>query len=242
MRLDVELVTRGLSESRTEAQELIDAGYVLLNGEVCTKQTRLVSEVDTIVVTARRKYVSRGGEKLEGVCLDIFGNEEVVRDFCKAKIALDAGSSTGGFTDYLLSMGVGHVDAVDVGTEQFHHSLRERKEVSLFEQTDIRDFTPNTLYDIVVADLSFIPLDNVLSKLVECGKDGATYILLLKPQFEVGKGGTKKGIVKDDALVEDVLTKYKELVTIHKGKNITVYPCRIAGGGGNQEYFLYFTK
>jgi 23S rRNA (cytidine1920-2'-O)/16S rRNA (cytidine1409-2'-O)-methyltransferase len=240
MRLDLELVKRGLVESRTEAQELIEKKSVLVNGEMALKKTRQVEDKDILVVTLRRKYVSRGGDKLEGVFLDVFGSEEEVRRFCKAKTALDVGSSTGGFTNYLLSTGVEHVDAVDVGTEQLHESLRNDKRVSLFEQTDIREFTPDNAYDIIVADLSFIPLDKVMAKLLEIGKAGTRYFLLLKPQFEVGKGGTKKGIVKDADSVQKMISKYQESLS-REGKGVAIFPCRIQGGDGNQEYFLYFT-
>jgi 23S rRNA (cytidine1920-2'-O)/16S rRNA (cytidine1409-2'-O)-methyltransferase len=242
MRLDLELVKRGLSESRTEAQELIEKKSVFVNGEISIKQTKQVSDEDEIMVTGRRKYVSRGGEKLEGVLLDIFGSEEKAREFCREKAALDIGSSTGGFTDCLLLYGVKHVDAVDVGTQQLHATLREDSRISLFEQTDIRSFTTDTAHDIIVADLSFISLEDVYQKVFDFGNDSAVYLLLIKPQFEVGRGNTKKGIVKDMVLVEEILSKYKQLITDQQGKSVRVYPCRIQGGDGNQEYFLYVTQ
>lgn len=242
MRLDLELVKRGLSVSRTEAQEYIQMGGVIVNGEVATKQTRHVTDEDVILVTGKRKYVSRGGEKLEGALLDVFGSEEKVRELCSDRRALDVGSSTGGFTDCLLGFGAAHIDAVDVGTDQLHGKLRKDERVSIFEQTDIRNFTPNVPYDIIVADLSFIPLSYVLSKILELGSMDASYFLLLKPQFEVGKGATKKGIVKDLSLIEEVLSKYKLLAQEYGAQEVQTYPCRLTGGDGNQEYFLYFKK
>lgn len=242
MRLDLELVQRKLSDSRTEAQELIEQGAVFVNGEITKKKTRQVTEQDEITVTARRRFVSRGGEKLEGVLLDMFGDEDGIRRFCEAKSALDVGSSTGGFTDCLLSYGVAHIDAVDVGTEQLHVSLREDARISLFEQTDIRDFIPRGLYDIIVCDLSFIPLGYVLPKISELGNRGALYLLLMKPQFEVGKGGTKKGIVKDQEAVNELLTKYEVLLQDAGAKELQIYLCKIQGGDGNQEYFISFRK
>lgn len=242
MRLDQELVKRGLSESRTEAQELVESGSVLVNGAVSTKQTKQVGETDMLEVTSRRKFVSRGGEKLEGIFLDIFGTEEKVKEFCFGKVTLDIGSSTGGFTDYLLQNGVAYVDAVDVGTMQLHPKLRSDNKVSLFENTDIRNFKSEKRYDIVVADLSFISLQSVFKTIYTFGSKGTYYFLLIKPQFEVGKGNTKKGIVKDEEIVQKVLSEYVTLARKFGMEDVKVFPCRIQGGDGNQEYFLYATK
>ncbi|MEI6810967.1 MAG: TlyA family RNA methyltransferase [Candidatus Nomurabacteria bacterium] len=261
MRLDQEIVKRGLCESRTEAQGLIESGNVLVNNVIVTKQTKQVNDTEEIQVTARRKFVSRGGEKLEGVMLDTVnasikqfsilqfcfskntdnGNTEninAIREMIEGKTALDVGSSTGGFTDFLLSYGISHVDAVDVGSEQLHEKLRNNDRVSLFENTDIRNLKSDKKYDIIVADLSFIQLKNVLKNIVDFGKSGTCYFLLIKPQFEVGKGNTKKGIVKDSILVNEVLSEYKSLAEELGLKNIKIFPCKIEGGDGNQEYFL----
>ncbi|MFA6608821.1 MAG: TlyA family RNA methyltransferase [Candidatus Paceibacterota bacterium] len=239
MRLDQELVRRGLCESRTEAQELIDVGTVFLNNIVCTKKTRQVTEKEDIVVTSKRKFVSRGGEKLEGVLLDVFGSEDKVRSFCSAKTALDVGSSTGGFTDCLLSYGVISVDAVDVGTSQLHARVRDDPRVSVFENTDVRAFKSDKKYDIIVADLSFIQLSHVIDDIIKFGAKGTQYFLLIKPQFEVGKGNTKKGIVKDSSLVDDVLDAYINLAKEKGVLGVKIFKCVITGGEGNQEFFLY---
>lgn len=240
MRLDQVLVERKLCSSRTEAQELIESGAVLVGGVVCMKQTKQVQESDEITVTDRRRYVSRGGEKLAGAMHDIFLTKEKIEAFCRGKIVLDVGSSTGGFTDFLLQAGVSHVDAVDVGRDQFHLSLRDREEVSLFEQTDIRDFKTGRRYDIIVADLSFISLRQVLPTIISFGTEGLTsYFLLIKPQFEVGFGNTKKGIVKDQVLVEKVLTEVEGDAREAGLQNVHVLPSVIKGGDGNQEFFLY---
>lgn len=238
MRLDQALVSRGLASSRTEAQELIEKGCVLVEGDVFRKQAKQVDDKDAIVVTARRQFVSRGGEKLEGALSELF--EDKIKQILQNMHALDVGSSTGGFTDCLLSHGVQHVDAVDVGTDQLHASLREDSRVSLFEQTDIRAFVSPRAYDIIVADLSFIPLESVFDTILKHAKKGTHLFLLIKPQFEVGKGNTKKGIVKDEALVSAALRKYQTLAetALH---NVRVFPCGIQGGDGNQEYFLYGT-
>lgn len=239
MRLDQALVARKLCESRAEAQEMIAKSYVIVNGAITTKQTKEVLDSDTLLVTSRRNYVSRGGEKLAGIFIDIFGSAEEVRSFSEAKTALDIGSSTGGFTDYLLQNGVAHVDAVDVGTAQMHTSLLNDRRVSLYENTDIRNFFVKKTYDIVVGDLSFISLHIVLRKCLSFGKVGTHFFLLIKPQFEVGKGNTKKGIVRDKALVEQLMSTYRKEAENLGLHDVQIVPCHIQGGDGNQEYFLY---
>lgn len=244
MRLDQALVSRALCESRTEAQELIREGFVFVEGVVSMKQTKQVLDSDSILVTARRKYVSRGGEKLEGAFLDIVDGRQLadgsdpIRELLNNKSALDVGSSTGGFTDFLLQHGIAHVDCVDVGTSQLHSALRGMDTVSLYENIDIRIFKTVKKYDIIVADLSFIPLEHVLKKIVSFGAQGCIFFILIKPQFEVGKGNTKKGIVKNKSLIMDVLNKYKNKAIELLG-DVKVFPSVIIGGDGNQEYFLY---
>jgi 23S rRNA (cytidine1920-2'-O)/16S rRNA (cytidine1409-2'-O)-methyltransferase len=238
MRLDQELVQRNLCESRMEAQELIAEGSVFVDGILSLKQTKQVTENSVLIVTKRRKFVSRGGEKLEGALTQICGDFSAISLFCRNKNALDVGSSTGGFSDCLISHDIRHVDAVDVGTLQLHPKLQADSRISLYENTDIRDFKTVASYDIIVADLSFIPLLHVFDRLISLGTTGTTYILLLKPQFEVGKGNTKKGIVKDAVLIANILERYRTLAEENDLNKITIFPCSIQGGDGNQEYFL----
>jgi len=245
MRLDQELVKRGLCESRTEAQECITKGYVRIDNQVITKRTRTVTDTTTIEVVGRRKFVSRGGEKLEGALLHIVDNEQSLREILKDRVALDIGSSTGGFTDCLLHYGIKRVVAIDVGTSQLHIRLRNNPSIELFENTDIRDFKPtqeDLLFDIIVADVSFIPLDKIFDTIISLGKESTKYFLLIKPQFEVGVGNTKKGIVKDEALVDSVLTKYQNLFKNNNFLTIEIFPSALKGGDGNQEYFIYAQK
>ena len=238
MRLDLALVASGLTESRSEAQELIKKGAVIVDGAVATKSSKAVLDTSTITVTSRREFVSRGGEKLEGVLRDVFGSEEAIRMTLAKRHALDIGSSTGGFTDCLLKYGVADVAAVDVGTSQLHPRLSGDSRIRSYENTDIRSFT-RTGFDLIVADLSFISLEKVLFDMVRFGTDSAMYFILIKPQFEVGKGGTKKGIVKDDNLLTSVRRKYEDLAKeLFPSKEIAVYPSKVIGGDGNQEYFL----
>lgn len=239
MRLDQALVARHLCESRTEAQELISKGVVLVNGTVSTKQTKNTDESDMVELIGRRRYVSRGGEKLEGVLVHIFETKEKAKEVFTGSHALDVGSSTGGFTDCLLQFGVSQVDAVDVGSEQLHHSLRNLAQVNVHENTDIRSFISDATYDVIVADLSFIQLEQVLDSMIKHGHPGTLCFFLIKPQFEVGKGNTKKGIVKDEQLVTTVLDSYRKLAGEKGMDEIAVLPCIIQGGDGNQEYFLY---
>ena len=241
LRLDQALVTRGLVATRTEAQELIDKGLVCVNNEVCTKQIRKISGTDILEVKGRRTYVSRGGEKLIGALIHVYSSKENSIQHLKGKIALDVGSSTGGFTDCLLQNGVRHVDAVDVGTAQAHISLLSDNRVSLFENTDIRFFRTDKEYDIIVADLSFISLQGIIDTIKELSNKNTECFLLIKPQFEVGKGNTKKGIVKDIDLVKRALSSLEEKCLSIGAKNIQMFPCIIQGGDGNQEYFVYFS-
>jgi 23S rRNA (cytidine1920-2'-O)/16S rRNA (cytidine1409-2'-O)-methyltransferase len=242
MRLDLALVVRGLVSTRTEAQELIAKEFVKVNGVQTKKKTKDVGDDDELEVLGRRSFVSRGGDKLRGIFQDIYGEEDSIKQHIEGKYALDVGSSTGGFTDCLLTYGIAHVDAVDVGTDQFHEKLRGFERVSLFESTDIRKFTSDKLYDIIVADLSFISLESVFDTILHFGKEGTEYFLLIKPQFEVGKGNTKKGIVKDMTLVGELLKKYEVIAKLHGLSQVQLYPCHLQGGDGNQEYFLYCTK
>lgn len=241
IRLDQALLERGLCSSRTEAQELIKSEKVLLNKVICTKRTKLVTSQDDCIVLENRKYVSRGGEKLEGIFRDIYG--EQYKKNIENKTALDVGSSTGGFTDFLLQNNISEVDAVDVGTKQLHDSLLSNKKVNLFENTDIRNFKSATIskeYDFIVADLSFISIKEVVESIVSLGTKNITkYFLLIKPQFEVGKGNTKKGVVKNETLVSDILNNIQKILTEQGLFGVRVFPCHIKGKDGNQEYFIY---
>jgi 23S rRNA (cytidine1920-2'-O)/16S rRNA (cytidine1409-2'-O)-methyltransferase len=242
MRLDQALVKRNLCESRVEAQECIKQGFVLLDGLVIKKRTKEVSDSSEIIVTKNRTFVSRGGDKLNGALKHIYHNTERIREVLANTSALDVGASTGGFTDCLLSYGASAVITIDVGTSQLHEKLRTDTRVNAFENTDIRTFTSPALFDVVVADLSFISLEKILDTLIAFGKKGAVFFILLKPQFEVGKGNTKKGIVKDKALVDAITQKYITHLQELSLHDLEVFPCVIPGGDGNQEYFLYCKK
>lgn len=238
MRLDQALVARNLCESRQEAQEIIINGHALVNGCIIKKQTKQVSDTDLLTVSKRRRFVSRGGDKLEGALLHIYENETAINRALSGWSALDVGSSTGGFTDCLLAHGVCLVTAVDVGTSQLHSRLHNDTRIVLFENTDIRNFTTTKIFEIITADVSFIPLEKIIDTIVHLASSGTVLLLLIKPQFEVGKGNTKKGIVKEEAYIKLVLEKYKNLAEEKHIKDIKVFPSILKGGEGNQEYFL----
>ena len=199
VRLDTELVRRGLARSREQAGELVTAGRVTVAGQRAAKAATQVSRDAPIVVadTGEPGYVSRGGRKLAGA-LAVFGPAGLT---VTGRDCLDAGASTGGFTDVLLRAGAAHVVAADVGYGQLAWSLRTDPRVTVLDRVNVR-----TLEDVipvpglVVADLSFISLTLVLPALVACAEPDADFVLLVKPQFEVGKGRVGAGgVVRDSA-------------------------------------------
>jgi 23S rRNA (cytidine1920-2'-O)/16S rRNA (cytidine1409-2'-O)-methyltransferase len=236
-RLDIEMVRRGLSATRSEATQAIRSGKVTVSGRLAGKAGMLVLPEEPIAMSGpARKFVSRGGEKLDAA-LTTFGI-----DVAGAR-ALDAGASTGGFTDCLLSRGAEHVVAVDVGYGQLDWGLREDPRVTVLERINVRDlhgaqlpYPPN----LVVADLSFISLALVLPALVRCAAEEATFVLLVKPQFEAGRGQAPGGVVNDpsvwSAAVESVGRAAAELGLTVAG--VTASPIR-GLEGGNAEFFLH---
>ena len=239
-RLDTELVRRGLARSREQAGELVAAGRVAVAGQRASKPATQVARDAPITVkdTGDPGYVSRGGYKLAGA-LQAFGGLIVAGRQC-----LDAGASTGGFTDVLLRAGAAHVVAADVGYGQLAWSLRTDPRVTVMDRTNVRTIGPLTpAPDLVVADLSFISLILVLSALVACATPGADFVLLVKPQFEVGKGRVGAGgVVRDStdrsAAVEKVCGAAAGLGLGVQG--ITASP--LPGPAGNVEYFVWLRR
>lgn len=230
-RLDVELTTRGITATRSQAESWVKLGKVTVDGRVATKPGQFVLPGAAIALHADAQYVSRAGLKLASVAT-LLGI-----DFSN-KIVLDVGSSTGGFTDYALKHGAQKVYAVDVGTEQLHPSLRGNKKVELHEKTDIRDFyITHETPDIIVIDVSFISLREVLPHLAQHLSTKHTQVVaMVKPQFEAGKNQTNKGIIKNDAMRRQILKDFEQwskqyFVTIDKRDS------DVAGAKGNQERF-----
>ncbi|MFE0424218.1 TlyA family RNA methyltransferase [Streptomyces sp. NPDC058953] len=242
-RLDAELVRRKLARSREQASQLIAAGRVTVGGTTATKAATQVETGAAIVVTDDGDgpdYVSRGGHKLAGALAAFTPLGLVV----EGRRALDAGASTGGFTDVLLRAGAAHVFAVDVGYGQLAWSLQSDDRVTVKDRTNVRELTPEALdgtsVDLVVGDLSFIPLGLVLPALVRCTAPGADLVLMVKPQFEVGKERLGSGGVVRSAELrkETVRTVAGQAAALGLGVlGVTASP--LPGPSGNVEYFLW---
>ncbi|GIH28320.1 TlyA family rRNA (cytidine-2'-O)-methyltransferase [Acrocarpospora phusangensis] len=242
-RLDSELVRRNLARSREQAAQLIDAGRVSVSGRVAGKAATQVDTASPIVVAEAAEgpdYVSRGAHKLLGA-LAAFADLRVEGRRC-----LDAGASTGGFTDVLLRHGAAHVLAVDVGYGQLAWSLRTDERVTVMERTNVRDLTPELVGEaptLIVGDLSFISLRLVLPALTACLAEGGELVMLVKPQFEVGKHRVGAGgVVRDPALRADSV---REVAATAAGlgltvKGVTASP--LPGPSGNVEYLIRLGK
>ncbi|OYW84462.1 hypothetical protein B7Z17_04055 [Candidatus Saccharibacteria bacterium 32-49-10] len=235
-RLDAELTSRGLVNTRSQAESWIKLGRVTVDGKVVTKSGHFVGEASEIKLDAKEQYVSRAGLKLASVA-KLLGLQ------FKGKTVLDVGSSTGGFTDYSLQNGAEKVFAVDVGTDQLHPSLRDNTQIELHEKTDIRDFMLELADrpDIVVIDVSFISLRDILPHIARylC-KPETQVVAMVKPQFEAGKHQTNKGVIKNDGVRRQILKDFefwaKDLFVIQDKRDSDV-----AGAKGNQERFYLLT-
>ena len=241
-RLDAELVRRGLARSREQAGELVAAGRVTVAGQRAAKAATQVRRDAPISIadTGEPGYVSRGGHKLAGA-LAVFGPAGLT---VAGRACLDAGASTGGFTDVLLRAGAGHVVAADVGYGQLAWSLRTDPRVTVLDRDNVRTLDQVTpVPGLVVADLSFISLTLVLPALVACAAPDADFVLLVKPQFEVGKGRVGAGgVVRDSAdragAVRTVAGAAGQLGLGVLG--VTASP--LPGPAGNVEYFLWLRR
>ncbi len=244
-RLDAELVRRGLARSRDHAAELVGAGRVSVAGAVATKPATGVTTDAAIEVAADESapdYVSRGGHKLAGA-LAVF---QPLGLPVEGRRCLDAGASTGGFTDVLLRLGAAQVVCVDVGYGQLAWSLQQDARTTVLDRTNVRALTAEAVggtVDLVVGDLSFISLQLVLPALAAVTRDDGDLVLMVKPQFEVGKDRLGKGgVVRDPELrasaVREVATAAAALGWGIRG--ITASP--LPGPSGNVEYFLWMSR
>ncbi len=240
-RLDAELVRRGLARSREDAADLIESRSVLVIGIPATKPATQVDAETSITISGDRDdYVSRGGHKLAGA-LDAFPEILV-----EGKRALDAGASTGGFTDVLLKRNVAAVVAVDVGYGQMAWEIRQDPRVQILDRTNVRHLTLEQIVepvDLIVADLSFISLSLVLPALIAVSRTVADFLVMVKPQFEVGRERLGAGgVVRDPALrksaVKDVAIAAYEMGLGCKG----VVASSLPGPSGNVEYFLWLSR
>jgi 23S rRNA (cytidine1920-2'-O)/16S rRNA (cytidine1409-2'-O)-methyltransferase len=227
-----------LTESRQQARALVDAGRVLVGGAPATKAARLVAPDEPLrILGPPAQYVSRGGDKLAGAlarfAVDVGGTR-----------CLDAGASTGGFTDALLQVGAGSVVAVDVGRHQLHERLRTDPRVDSREQTDIRTVGPDDVggpMDLVVADLSFIAIRSVIDFLVALLRPGGDLIVLVKPQFEAGRAEASRGrgVIRDPEVWRRVL---HDNVVVVQGAGAVIMEAMVSplrGADGNAEFLLH---
>ena len=239
-RADQLLVTRGLAESRTKAQALIMAGAVFSGERKLAKPGDMLAEDAPLEVRGKdHPWVSRGGIKLAHG-LDHFGFDVT------GAVALDVGSSTGGFTDVLLSRGAAKVYAVDVGTNQLAWKLRQDPRVIALEQTNARYLTNEQIpepVDIVTCDASFISLSKVLEAPLKLAKAGAKLVALIKPQFEAGRGEVGKGgVVRDPAVHERVCDDVRVWVASQGWRVLGITESPITGPEGNIEFLLGAAK
>ena len=233
-RLDLEMVRRGLARSRTHAQTMISAGQVVVNGAIVRRSGDRVPRSADIDAPADR-YVSRGARKLVGALDDL--NLRVDGR------ALDAGSSTGGFTQVLLDRGCQEVIAVDVGSDQLAPVLRADPRVRLYEKTNLRDLQLDHVggapVDHVVADVSFISLTLLITPLVSVTRDDGWLLLLVKPQFEVGRELLgKDGVVRSAAHQVLALSNVIEAAAARGWPCVAAVPSRLTGAAGNREFFV----
>ena len=229
-RLDKALVERGLATTRSQADNFIRLGYVFLNKKIVQKSGTMVSDSDEIKLEKKETYVSRAGLKLASVA-------EYFHLNFQDKTVLDIGSSTGGFTDYSLRHGAKKVFAVDVGTDQLHPSLRPNPKIAHHEKTDIRDFYADEAIDIIVGDVSFISLREILPHVAENLMNTNTILVaMVKPQFEAGRHQVNKGIIKNDKVRRQILSDFEDwakkyFVILDKKDS------EVAGSKGNLERF-----
>lgn len=242
-RLDAALAARGLARSRTHAAKLIADGLVTVDGAPVVKASATVGDEQRIEVAGSDHYVSRAAHKLIAA-LDGFGVDPAGR------LCLDVGASTGGFTQVLLERGARHVIALDVGHGQLDASIRSDDRVSVVEGSNARYLTAATLAQqsgvaevpsLVVGDLSFIGLPVVLPALVATVGLAADYVLLIKPQFEVGRTGIREGIVREKGLREDAINGVLWAAWDLGLPTAGILPSPIAGNAGNREYLAWLS-
>ncbi|MFC5423468.1 TlyA family RNA methyltransferase [Bosea eneae] len=234
VRADLLLLERGLFESRARAQAAIAAGLVRADGVVLRKASETVPDTAAIEAQAAHPYVSRGGVKL-AAALDAFGFDP------NGLSCLDVGASTGGFSDVLLRRGAAHVYAVDVGQAQLHESLQGNPRLTSLESQDIRTLGPGLFAEpptLAVIDVSFISLKLVLPAVATLLTPQARLVALVKPQFETKRSALKKGVLRDEALQQQICM---EMAEVAAGLGFAVsglIPSPIEGGDGNREFLL----
>jgi 23S rRNA (cytidine1920-2'-O)/16S rRNA (cytidine1409-2'-O)-methyltransferase len=239
-RLDTELVRRALVRSREEARRLIESGGVTVNGIPALRAATMVPPgVSIALAKASSGFVSRGGDKLDGALDDLHVPVEGRR-------WLDAGASTGGFTDVLLTRGAREVVAADVGYGQLHWQLRSNPQVTILDRVNVRHLATDDLPwrpDGIVADLSFISLTLVLPALTRVAQPDADYLLLVKPQFEVGREAVPRGgVVRDPAAWRSALKSVISAASQLGLGLVGAVASRLPGPAGNREFFVHLNR
>lgn len=234
MRLDKFLVENNYFESRNRALDAIKRGKVFVDGKIGKPSTKC-NESSFIDIDKEKFYVSRASKKLE-----LFLEEYFID--LKGRDSLDIGSSTGGFVQILLERGVDSVTAVDVGSNQLHHSLRDNPKVKIFEEIDIREFKSNNSFDIVTCDVSFISILQIMEDIDRLSKEDM--ILLFKPQFEVGRTAKRdsRGVVVDQDAILEAKERFELKAELFSWRMLYTTTSKLAGKSGNIEYIYHFRK
>jgi 23S rRNA (cytidine1920-2'-O)/16S rRNA (cytidine1409-2'-O)-methyltransferase len=234
-RLDVAMAERRLVSSRSQAESYVRLGQVKVNGRAAAKPGQMVSETDVVTLTAEEQYVGRAALKLKSAA------QAFQLDFA-GKTVLDVGSSTGGFTQYALQHGAAKVIAVDVGTDQLHPSLRGDTRIELHEKTDIRDYVAHEHIDMVVGDVSFISLREILPHVASLVDAKTDIVAMVKPQFEAGQSDKKhKGVIKNDKMRREILKDF-EMWALQRFRIVEKADSGVAGSKGNLERFYLLRK
>jgi 23S rRNA (cytidine1920-2'-O)/16S rRNA (cytidine1409-2'-O)-methyltransferase len=235
-RLDTYMAQQGFVSSRSQAESYIRLGKVQVDGKAVAKPGHFVDDEAVVTLSQTEQYVSRAGLKLASVA-------QTLHVLFDGKTVLDVGSSTGGFTDYALQHGAVKVYAVDVGTDQLHPELRGDERISLHEKTDIRDFTPPEPVDVVVMDVSFISLREILPHIASIVQPSTQIVAMLKPQFEAGRNQVSKGVIKNDRVRREIIHDFEawarqRFLILNKADS------DVAGARGNRErfYVLHIAK
>ncbi|HVE76622.1 MAG TPA: TlyA family RNA methyltransferase [Actinomycetota bacterium] len=234
-RLDRELVSRGLCADLEEARAAVEARLIAIDGAPAMNPAAMVDSISTVTVQSPARFASRAGDKLAGALEDLMVDPAGRR-------CLDAGAGSGGFTDSLLQRGAASVVAVDVGYGQFDWRLRNDPRVQLLERTNVRAL-PDIVegdFELIVADLSFVPLRSVIPTLERLGGSSCDWLMLVKPQFEIDPGDVPRGgVVRDPALWEFALTQAVGAAGSSGLGVAGVSPSRVPGAEGNREFFLH---
>lgn len=239
VRLDSQLVARGLAASREKAQRLVLAGAVRVNGQLADKCSALVTNESNLTVAERERYASRGGYKLEAAF-------PAFQIDCTGSVCVDIGASTGGFTDCLLQHGARRVYAVDVGKGQLDWALRQDPRVVVIDGMNARNITRDDIgesADLITIDVSFISLKKILPAACQLLKASGRIIALIKPQFEAGRTLVKKGVVRDAHVHETIKSELQAFATAELGlKILGVMDSPLLGPAGNKEFLIGLEK